>query len=511
VELQRASGILLHPTSLPGPFGIGDLGPSAYAFIDFLKQSGQTYWQTLPLGPTGYGDSPYQCFSAFAGKTTLISPEQLVEWGLLSTDEMGSHSFETDRVDYGPVIEYKSRLIHLAFENFKARDFADLRGQFEEFRGSAAEWLDDYALYRALKDAHGGASWNTWDHKLAARNARAIRSAKHDLKNSIEAHEFYQFLFFKQWLTLKQYCNQNGIKIIGDMPIFVAHDSADVWVHRNLFKLDDNGLPTVVAGVPPDYFSPTGQRWGNPLYDWHAMKDEGFRWWIARLREAFKIADIARIDHFRGFVACWEIPAQDETAERGQWIEVPGREMFSAVKRQVHDPAIIAEDLGMITPEVHALREELGFPGMRVLQFAFGGDPRDLHLPHNYVRNTSVYTGTHDSDTVTGWFNSYGGAGSVRDAEQIGRERRYCLDYLNSDGSQIHWDFVRAAMASVADLAIIPLQDLLGLDSSARMNTPASDRGNWSWRFKEGDLNDELRERLKDITQLYGRTPWSHP
>ncbi|HWO01669.1 MAG TPA: 4-alpha-glucanotransferase [Blastocatellia bacterium] len=506
MRFPRSSGILLHPTSLPGRFGIGDFGEEAYKFANFLAESGQSLWQLLPLGPTGFGDSPYQCFSAFAGKTTLISPERLVEDGLLSANDIESApSFSNDRVEFGLVIEWKNALLARAFEKFTGDSTASLRQEFEDFKRFAALWLDDYAFYRAIKDAHGGAAWNTWDWEIAKREPTALASAREKLQGSIQAHEFFQFLFFKQWMELKRYCNRKGLKIIGDMPIFVAYDSADVWIHPELFKLDKDGSPTVVAGVPPDYFSKTGQLWGNPLYDWEQMRALGFRWWIERVRWALGMTDVIRIDHFRGFAACWEIPFGDETAEHGKWIEVPGRELFAALNKEFGVLPIIAEDLGVITPDVEALRDDLRLPGMRVLQFAFGGDANNAHLPHNYVRNATVYTGTHDSDTVVGWFNSKAGVGSTRDNAQINKEHEFCLEYLNSGGQEIHWDFIRAALASVADVAIVPLQDLFGLDSRARMNLPASEQGNWGWRFNQGMLTPELSSRLKEMTELYGR------
>jgi 4-alpha-glucanotransferase len=356
-----------------------------------------------------------------------------------------------------------------------------------------------------LKDAHGGAAWNTWEGALRKRDRKTLASARQKLGESIEAQKFFQFLFFKQWMHLKQYANGKQIDIVGDMPIFVAYDSADVWIHPELFKLDKDGSPTMVAGVPPDYFSKTGQLWGNPLYDWGRMRESGFRWWIERVRAALQMTDFIRIDHFRGFAACWEVPFGEKTAEHGKWVTVPGRELFDALKKEFGRMPIIAEDLGVITPDVEALRDDLGLPGMRVLQFAFGGDPSDEHLPHNYIRNVAAYTGTHDSDTVVGWFNSKAGVGSTRDKAQINKERDYCLKYLKSDGQQIHWDFIRAAMASVADVAIVPLQDLLGLDSGARMNLPASEQGNWGWRFKPDALTRALSEKLEEVTRIYGR------
>ena len=380
-----------------------------------------------------------------------------------------------------------------------------LRSAFETFAQEQAAWLEDYALFRALKDAHGGVAWNEWEPSLIRRNQAALTRAREELREEVEAHMFYQFLFFRQWFALKKYCNEKGIKIVGDLPIFVAQDSADVWTNPEQFKLDKNGKPLVVAGVPPDYFSSTGQLWGNPLYNWERMQEDGFKWWIERVRATLIVVDIARVDHFRGFAACWEIPGGDKTAERGQWVEAPGRELFTAIRRTLGDLPIIAEDLGVITPDVVALREDSGFPGMRILQFGFGSDSKNIDLPHNYVPNVVAYTGTHDNDTTVGWFQSVAGEGSTRTATQIERERKFCLDYLNSQGTEIHWDFIRGVMASVANTAIVPLQDLLGLGTEARMNLPNSTEGNWAWRYQSGALHEELAVRLKELSNLYGR------
>lgn len=506
MSFPRSSGILLHPTSLPGRFGIGDLGDEAYRFVDFLTASEQSLWQVLPLGPTGYGDSPYQCFSAFAGNTLLISPERLVEEGLLSQQDLdGAPDFPEERIDFGNVITFKNALLKEAFERFKQTSDQSLRAYFERFSHQASSWLEDYALYRALKDAQNGKAWNEWEPKLARRDTAALASAREHLREQIDAQKFYQFLFFKQWAALKAYCHEHNVKLVGDIPIFGARDSADVWMNPDEFKLDEAGNPLVVAGVPPDYFSATGQLWGNPIYNWDRMLRDGFRWWIERVRATLEIFDIVRIDHFRGFAASWEIPGGDKTAEHGRWVNVPGRELFTAIKNALGDLPIIAEDLGVITPDVEALRDNFGLPGMRILQFAFGGDTLNQDLPHNYIKNCVVYTGTHDNDTTVGWFTSVAGEGSTRDSEQIERERQFCLNYLNTDGREIHWDFIRAVLASVADTAIIPLQDLLGLGTEARMNLPNSTSGNWGWRYTAGALDDELGERLKQLTQIYGR------
>ncbi|MFN2597985.1 MAG: 4-alpha-glucanotransferase [Pyrinomonadaceae bacterium] len=503
---QRASGVLLHPTSLPGGYGVGDLGAEARAFADFLADAAQTLWQVLPLGPTGYGDSPYQCFSAFAGNTLLVSPDALVEENLLDKSDLAdAPSFDDARVEFGDAINFKNRLLARAYENFQRAAPVALRAEFESFRHEEASWLDDYALFRALKESHGGKSWNAWEPALVRREESALAAARERLREGTTAHEFSQFLFFRQWAALKSYCHARGVKIVGDIPIFVAYDSADVWVNRRLFKLNEDGSPRVVAGVPPDYFSATGQLWGNPLYDWETKKQEVIAWWIGRIRGTLHLMDLVRIDHFRGFAASWEIPARDQTAVNGRWVESPGAELFAAIKRELGELPIIAEDLGVITPDVEELRDRFGFPGMRILQFAFSSDATNRDLPHNYRRNVVVYTGTHDNDTTVGWFNSVAGKDSTRDARQIERERRYCLDYLDTDGAEINWDFIRAALASVADTAIIPLQDVLGLDRRARMNLPASTEGNWSWRFTPGALTTEIRERMRGLTELYGR------
>jgi 4-alpha-glucanotransferase len=500
---KRPSGILLHPTSLPGPYGIGDLGPEAYQFIDFVVAAGQSLWQVLPLGPTGYGDSPYACYSAFAGNTLLVSPEQLITEGLL--DSAPTASANTTKIDFGAAHKLKDQILRRAYERYRKTTDTALRSAFETFAQQQAHWLEDYALFRALKDAHGGVAWNEWEPSLVRRTPLALERAREQLREEIEAHMFYQFLFFRQWFALKTYGNERGISIVGDLPIFVAHDSADVWTNPEQFKLDKNGKPLVVAGVPPDYFSSTGQLWGNPLYNWEHMLADGFKWWIERVHATLTVVDIARVDHFRGFAACWEIPGGDKTAERGQWVEAPGKELFLAIRKTLGELPIIAEDLGVITPDVVALREEFGFPGMRILQFGFGSDSKNIDLPHNYVPNVVAYTGTHDNDTTVGWFQSVAGEGSTRTAKQIERERRFCLDYLNTDGEEIHWDFIRCVLASVANTAVIPLQDLLGLGTEARMNLPNSTEGNWSWRYEADALTAAIGDRLKDLTQLYGR------
>jgi len=506
MNFPRASGILLHPTSLPGPFGIGDLGPEAYRFADFLTASGQGLWQVLPLGPTGYGDSPYACYSAFAGNTLLISPEGLVEEGLLSQSDLPQGQILNNRVDFELVHKLKDALLLKAYETYRGTTDTGLRSAFETFAESYSAWLDDYALFRAVKAAHGGVAWTEWDPALLRREPSALGRVRESMREEIEAQKYYQFLFFRQWFALKTYCNDRGIKMIGDIPIFVAHDSADVWTDPEQFKLDQNGVPVVVAGVPPDYFSATGQLWGNPLYNWDRMRAERFRWWISRVQATLQLVDFVRIDHFRGFAASWEIPGGDKTAERGRWVEAPGRELFTTIREVLGNLPIIAEDLGVITPDVEKLRDDFGFPGMRILQFGFSSDTKNIDLPHNYHKNVVVYTGTHDNDTTVGWFNSVAGETSTRSTEQIELERKFCMKYLNTDGEEIHWDFVRAVLASVANTAIVPLQDLLGLETEARMNLPNSISGNWTWRFKADALTEAIGSRLKELSRTYGRT-----
>ncbi len=507
MKFKRGSGILLHPTSLPGQYGIGDLGDSAYQFVDFLGRSKQTYWQVLPLGPTGYGDSPYQCFSAFAGNTNLISPDVLLEENLLTEQDLaGKPDFPVGSVDFGKVIDWKGKLLQKAYAKFRMTTSVTLRGSFETFIESVAGWLDDYALFRAIKSTQGEKLWLEWDEPLRNRDQEALLVAHEDLLEEIQAQKFYQFLFFKQWTRLKSYANGKGIKIIGDVPIFISLDSADVWRNPAFFKLNEDLTPKVVAGVPPDYFSATGQLWGNPIYDWDEMKSDGFKWWISRVKFTLKTVDIMRVDHFRGFVASWEIPAKDKTAENGRWVTVPGKELFQTLKRKLGKLPVMAEDLGVITPDVEELRDEFRFPGMRILQFAFGGDSKNIDLPHNHIQNCVAYTGTHDNDTTVGWFLSEAGAGSTRDEAEISREHQYCLQYLDSDGEEIHWDFIRQVWASVANVAIAPMQDLLGIGTEGRMNLPASESDNWRWQCVEGCFSDEIVERLKNLTEIYGRT-----
>ena len=514
VKYPRVSGILLHPTSLPSHFGIGDLGNEAYRLVDFLHGAGQRLWQVLPLGPTGYGDSPYQVFSAFAGNPLLISLEQLAAEGLLSPEDWRSAPpFPAKDVDYGAVIHLKFPVLHLAFERFQLRSSSSLGEAFREFCQSNATWLDDYALFAAIKDAHGGIAWNQWDSSIALRQPAAMAYWNKELFKEIECRKFWQFVFFKQWTVLRRYCHDRQIQIMGDIPIFVARDSADVWAHPELFYLDAQGNPTVVAGVPPDYFSATGQLWGNPLYRWDVMAKCDYRWWVERFRSAFETVHIVRLDHFRGFEAYWEVPAGETTAVRGSWVKGPGARLFEAVRRELGQLPIVAENLGLITPEVEELRKHLGFPGMAILQFAFESELQQSDfLPHNYRRNCLVYTGTHDNDTTVGWWAGEIGHSTRSDAD-IRNEHEYVSRYLGLDGpidtmqdTPIHWEFIRAVMASVANTAIVPVQDLLGLGSEARMNRPGTASGNWRWRLTPGQLTRDDLRRLGALAETYERT-----
>lgn len=509
---SKTSGLLLHPTSLPGPFGIGDLGPAAFAFADFLVSSGQSVWQVLPLGPTGYGNSPYSSYSAFAGNTLLISPDQLVQEGLLLiTDLEDAPSFPDNRVDFEAVQRFKDALLRKAFENFNSNEQMRRHYDFLVFCADNYVWLDDYVLFRALKEKHDGAAWIDWEPQLVRRDPVALATAQAHLEREMAAQRFFQFIFFRQWLSLKKYCNERGIKIVGDLPIFVAYDSADVWTAPDQFKLNSELRPTVVAGVPPDYFSETGQLWGNPLYDWERMEADGYSWWVTRMEKTLKLFDAVRMDHFRGFAAAWEIPAGEATAEGGAWVEGPGPKLFREFERVLGKLPLIAEDLGVITPEVEALRDEFGFPGMRVLQFGFGSEMENLHLPHNYPANVVAYTGTHDNDTTVGWFdsvssaNELAAAGEVEPVEEIESQEAFCLEYLNSDGTEIHWDFIDAVFGTPAQMAIVPLQDVIGLGNEARMNLPSSTEGNWEWRFQDRDLTAAIARRLKALAISHGR------
>jgi 4-alpha-glucanotransferase len=507
MDFPRRSGILLHPTCLLGRNGIGDFGTEAYRFVDFLEQSGAKLWQVLPLNPTGYGDSPFQCFSASAGNPLLISLDKLIERGFLSQSNLiPEPAFPSDTLDYEAVSHRKIPILIKAAQTFFERAGEQERNEFELFCQVNAEWLDDFALFMSSKNAHGGLAWAKWPADIAAREPRALQQAMSSYATQINEIKFWQFEFFRQWQALRSYAHHRGIRIIGDIPVYVAHDSADVWAHREFFYLAPDGNPTKVAGVPPDYFSATGQLWGNPIYDWHLLKTTGYRWWIERFRAALRLYDIVRIDHFRGFEAYWEVPAGEPTAMKGRWIKGPGAELFSALQAEFGELPIIAENLGVITPEVENIRRQFGFPGMAILQFAFGNDPQGPSFrPHNYVRNLVVYTGTHDNDTVVGWWNSKGGTDSIRTPEDVIKEHAFAKTYLGCDKEPIHWALIRAVLASIADTAIIPLQDVLGLGSEARMNLPGTARGNWRWRLLPGALNSDLAMRLLELIRAYDR------
>jgi 4-alpha-glucanotransferase len=495
MQMMRASGLLVHPTSLPGRYGIGDLGPSTRLLLDFLSAAKQHLWQTLPLGPTGYGDSPYASFSAFAGNHQLIAPGDLAERGWLTPSDLDEvPEFAPTAVDYGAAGNFKMALLRRAFERFQARATAERRDTFASFREGNQDWLDDYTLFMALKAAHEGKPWTEWEPALVGREPDALADARRALADDVQLHAFLQWLFFSQWEDVRAYAHERGISIVGDLAIFVAHDSADVWSHRDLFSLDERGNPSVVAGVPPDYFSRTGQRWGNPLYRWDVLASDGYAWWVERVRATLRLADVLRLDHFRGFYAYWEVPASCPTAVEGHWVRAPGKQLFETILHQLGEVQIIAEDLGKITAPVRRLRETLGLPGMKVLQFAFGSDARNKHLPHWFTSNTAVYTGTHDNDTACGWFQSRGK-----------REREFALSYLDSDGREFNWDLIRAALASVADIAVVPLQDVLGLGSEARMNLPGRAAGNWTWRCTQDQLTEKVSARLAALTALYAR------
>lgn len=499
----RQAGILLHPSSLPGRYGMGEIGPEAHRWLAHLNTMSQKLWQVLPLGPTGYGDSPYQTLSTFAGNTMLISFDSLRDEALLREEDIRDFpSFPESHVDYGPVLTARAAVLHQVAKSFSRRASASLKAGWMQFCEKETNWLEDYALFATLKKKHGGGPWTKWPEPLRGRQPAALSAARKEHATEIKYSKILQFLFFHQWSLLRREAKKRGISIIGDIPIFVAHDSADVWCRPELFFMEKDGQPTVIAGVPPDYFSQTGQRWGNPLYRWDIHEKEGFAWWNARLQSSLKLYDIVRIDHFRGFEANWEIPAQEKTATRGRWVPGPGKKLFDAAHQTLGDLPILAEDLGVITPEVDALRDSLGFPGMRILQFAFGDDPKaDTFRPKSYPSNCAVYTGTHDNDTTVGWYRSEPGKDSTRNAEQIAREQHNARTYLSSNGSEIHWDMIGLALRSPANTAVYPLQDVLGLGSFARMNVPGREEGNWSWRFRWEQLTPSIEQRLHRITQ----------
>lgn len=505
MTLQRSSGILLHPTCLPSEFGIGDLGQAAYNFVDFLVNSGQKFWQVLPLGPTGYEHSPYTMnYSAFAGNPLMICLEKLVSEGLLKSEELkpiaASEKGAYDRVNFDEVISQKYRYLKLAFDRFRLTIKDRPNPELEKFCQEQAWWLDDYVLFMSLLEAHNGPAWNYWDKAIARREAQAIEEQKEVLKDLILYHQFLQFKFFEQWKALRKYANEKNIQIIGDVSIYVCHNSADVWANQENFDLDPETLEAAwMAGVPPDYFSETGQLWGNPVYNWEHLQSTNYAWWIDRFKATLQYVDIVRIDHFRGFEAFWRIPAGETTGMKGEWIKAPGEDFFEKLGKALGELPVLAEDLGIITPEVEELRDRFNFPGMRILMFAFADDSTNSYLPHNYIPNSVVYPGTHDNDTIIGWWE-----------KASDKEKLYIAEYLGyshyQEIKEINWVFIRMALASVANVAIIALQDVLGLDNRARMNDPSVNAGNWRWRFTSSDLlNDELSDRLRKTTQLYNR------
>jgi 4-alpha-glucanotransferase len=497
----RAAGILLHPTSLPSRGGIGDFGPAAYRFVDFLASARQGVWQVLPLGPVGYGNSPYSSTSAFAGNPLLISLERLADHGWIEAAKIDPAKIADlpsiiGPVEYEKIFAQKMPLLFEAARNFVKSASGEALRRFESFRSENSWWLDDFVLFDALRAKHKLACWNQWPPELARRDKAAIEIARKDRSEDIQIRSALQFAFYEQWRALRRYCAERAIRVVGDVAIFVNHDSADVWTHRELFRLNEKLEPEVVAGVPPDFFSKTGQRWGNPLYRWDVMKEQGYKWWVQRLRWATQNCDYIRLDHFRGFDQFWEIPASDPTAVNGRWVDGPRDDLFVKLREALGGLPFFAEDLGYITPEVHALRDRLQIPGMSVLQFGFGDEGAHMYLPHR-SEGKVIYTGTHDNDTVVGWWHS--GAAE--------HERRNAEAYLGRGEDGIHWEFIRAAQSSPAGLCVIPLQDALGLGSEARMNTPSLHGGNWRWRFNENQLNGELGAKLALLAEVSDRLP----
>ena len=493
---QRLAGILLHPTSLPSLGGIGDLGPEAYAFADFLESSGMGLWQVLPLSPPGMGNSPYSAISAFAGNPLLISLERLVERGWLAKDELKNPPAVQTPIHFEEVKAYKLPLLRRAAQNFLDRGNGDL-DRFTAFKHDHAWWLEDFVLFDVMRHVYAGATWSSWPKELARREAEGLHKFGLNYQRELEVGRAIQFAFFEQWRSLRQYCSQRDIRIMGDVAIFVNYDSADVWRNPNLFMLDENLQPSVVAGVPPDAFSITGQRWGNPLYRWDACKAQGYDWWIQRMKGTLEMCDVVRLDHFRGFESYWEIPASEPTAVNGKWVPGPRDDLFRALRANLGDLPFVAEDLGLITEEVNALRERLAMPGMKVLQFGFGDPGAHIYLPQNFEPNCVVYTGTHDNDTTRGWWETSAG----------NEEKRHAAHYFGNASDGIHWAFIRAAFSSVARLAIVPLQDVLGLGSEARMNRPSLSDGNWGWQFTANSLTDALAEKLFELSYVCDRRP----
>lgn len=491
--MERGSGLLLHITSLPGPPLVGDLGPSAHSFLELLREAGQRYWQVLPLSPTApeHDNSPYSGLSAFAGNPIMVSPQLLTDEGLLTAEELASlPRGEPNSVDYRLAYEHRMRLLRLAFSRFKPS------GDYDRFVDRNSWWLEDYALYVALREHFNGSDWSSWPESLRRREVGELKAWREKLKDRVELEYFIQYKFFSQWSSLRARARRLGIRIIGDIPIYVSYDSADVWSNPGIFKLGRDLRPTYVSGVPPDYFSKTGQLWNTPVYDWESLRRERYSWWIRRFAHAAELFDAVRLDHFRGFAAYWEVPAGERTAVNGRWVRGPGEDLFRQVMREVPRLQLIAEDLGFITPDVVQLRDRLGLPGLKVLQFAWDGNPNNPYKPHNYGRNFVVYTGTHDNNTIVGWF--------FREASP--RARREAMNYMGlRDTREVNWAFIRLAMMSVADVSIFPVQDVLGLGPEARMNTPGTMGGNWRWRLASFDGLRKVARRLRDMTRAYGR------
>jgi 4-alpha-glucanotransferase len=496
MKTERSSGILLHPTSLPGKYGIGTLGKEAFRFIDFLEKSKQKLWQILPLGPTGFADTPYQCFSSAAGNPLLIDLDILVRENLLDKKDLASMaSFGNGLVDFGKVIRKKYPLLKKALKAFRKHAEKEQKKDFREFTVNNKKWLEDYSLFMSLKEHFKQKPWYQWEKPLKMKIEAALKPFRTLLKDRIEFHKFIQYLFFRQWLAVKDYAHQKNIRIIGDIPLYVALDSVDAWANTGLFQFDREKNPIAVGGVPPDYFSATGQLWGNPLYRWNVMQKDHYRWWIERIKSNLVLYDIIRIDHFRGFAAYWAVPYGDKTAENGKWIPCPGKELFKQIRDELGEIPIIAEDLGVITDDVEELRDSFGLPGMKILQFAFDSGETNDYIPYNFIKNCIAYTGTHDNDTIKGWFDKAKPA-----------DRKFVLDYMDSNEKDICRDFLRLAWASVANTAIVPMQDLLELGNKARMNLPGTTINNWMWRAKKKDFPTGLAQDLAKLTFLYGRT-----
>ena len=500
MKFERSSGVFLHPTSLPGEYGIGSLGETAYKFIDFLSKAGQKIWQMCPLGPTGYGDSPYQSFSAFAGNSYLIDLQKLVKDGYLAKGDLATDKdFPSKRVDYGQVINFKMPLLRAAFNNFKSMDIPEEKKRFREFCSENKEWLDDYALFRAVKERFDGCAWTEWDDDIRFRREDALIKYRQESAEKIEFRKFLQYIFFKQWAEVKDYANQAGVKILGDIPIFVALDSADAWANPEMFFFDEDLKPTKVAGVPPDYFNENGQLWGNPLYDWEQLKKNNYQWWVKRVEKQLDLVDILRLDHFRGFAQYWAVPYGAETAINGTWEDGPGKELFEVIKEKLDELPIVAEDLGVVTDDVEELRDCFDFPGMKILQFAFDNQEENEYIPPYETENCIVYTGTHDNNTTLGWYQE--------DVKEDDKQRM--LDYLAENLTNRHddivWDLMELGWQSKAVIAIAPLQDFLSLGSEARFNTPGTSSGNWQWRYSKDMIDEELITKMKDITKRNNR------